>query len=148
MRTSVKLPEDLIQDARDEAKAADRSIPSQIEHWARLGRTVEHLLLHDEVVALQRANSNAEDQHVPAGRRAIVAALRRVASDRTCPVLLSSIMENRPVYQDAGGGLVEQIDRDGTRRVGRFVNRRFTPEEPEAGTRANEQWWTGVIPES
>ena len=74
MSMPVKLSDDLVADAREEARTADRSITSQIEHWARLGK-------------------------------------------------------------DAGNGRVERIERNGTRTVGRFVNRRFTADSPQRTTR-------------
>lgn len=38
---TVKLPDDFINDARITALAMHRSIPKQIEHWARLGKIAE-----------------------------------------------------------------------------------------------------------
>jgi ParD-like antitoxin of type II bacterial toxin-antitoxin system len=39
---SVKLPEALVQQARDAAQPLRRSAAGQIEYWATLGRVVEH----------------------------------------------------------------------------------------------------------
>lgn len=39
---SVKLPAALVDKARDAAKPMRRSVASQIEYWATLGRVVEH----------------------------------------------------------------------------------------------------------
>lgn len=38
---TVKLSDDFINDAKATALAMHRSIPKQIEHWARLGKIVE-----------------------------------------------------------------------------------------------------------
>ncbi len=40
--SSVKLPADLVQQARDAAQPLRRSAAGQIEYWATLGRIVEH----------------------------------------------------------------------------------------------------------
>jgi hypothetical protein len=129
----VKLSEDLVHDAREEAKAADRSITSQIEHWARLGRQVENLLRHEDVLNLKRADEHIE---VPAPtRRAVLTALRRIAAGSARTELSAALMAGRTVYQDAGEGRVERIERDGTRTVGRFVNRRFTPDDSQRALR-------------
>ena len=40
--SSVKLPADLVQQARDAAQPLRRSTAGQIEYWATLGRVVEH----------------------------------------------------------------------------------------------------------
>jgi len=125
MGTSLKLADDLVNEARREAEAADRSLTSQIEHWARLGRSVENVLRHEDVVALKRRAPT---------RRALLVALRRIASGSEQTALSARLKEGRVVYQDAGEGRVERIERDGTRTVGRFVNRRFVS-EPEQATR-------------
>ncbi len=39
---SVKLPESLVQQARQAAQPLRRSAAGQIEYWATLGRVVEH----------------------------------------------------------------------------------------------------------
>lgn len=39
--SSVKLPEVLVQNAREAAKPMRRSVASQIEYWATLGRALE-----------------------------------------------------------------------------------------------------------
>src|SRR5436309_7658155 len=57
MGTSLKLSDDLVNQARAEAAEADRSLTSQIEHWARLGRSVENVLSLEQVGALKRARS-------------------------------------------------------------------------------------------
>jgi hypothetical protein len=40
--SSVKLPAELVQQARDAAQPLRRSAAGQIEYWATLGRVVEH----------------------------------------------------------------------------------------------------------
>jgi hypothetical protein len=41
MATALKLSDKLIEIAKPHAAAQHRSIPKQIEHWARLGKAVE-----------------------------------------------------------------------------------------------------------
>ena len=129
MGTSLKLSDDLVNEARHEAEAADRSLTSQIEHWARVGRSVESALRHEDVLTLKRT---AEGRLAPPTRRALLAVLRRIASGVVRGDLSAALKEGRTVYQDAGNGRVERIERDGTRTVGRFVNRHFMADEPKA----------------
>lgn len=132
MGTSLKLSDDLVNEARQEAEAADRSLTSQIEHWARLGRKVESVLRHEDVLALKRS---ADEPLAPPTRRALLAALRRITSEGVRSELTAALKQGRTVYQDAGDGRVERIERDGTRTIGRFAGRRFTPDEPERAAR-------------
>jgi hypothetical protein len=46
MGMPVKLSDELVAAARKEAATADRSITGQIEHWAKIGRSVETVLRH------------------------------------------------------------------------------------------------------
>lgn len=41
MATSIRLDDDFVSDVKVYADAASRSIPKQIEHWARIGRIAE-----------------------------------------------------------------------------------------------------------
>ena len=41
MAISVRLDEDFVSDAKIYAEAKSRSIPKQIEHWAKIGRVAE-----------------------------------------------------------------------------------------------------------
>lgn len=132
MGMPVKLSDDLVKDARQEAEATDRSLTSQIEHWARLGRKVERVLQHEDVLDLKRAGETAS---APPTRRAILSTLRQIAAEASRPELAATLRNGRTVYQDAGDSRVERIERDGTRTVGRFVNRRFIVEEPKRATR-------------
>lgn len=120
MSQPVKLSDSLVLDARMTAELAQRSIAGQIEFWAGLGRAVEGLLRGREVMALRKTDAvrslseslGAVDS--PKGRR-------RVAD----------YLKSRPFphYEAAPGhpGLLVRIDEDGTRTLGRFVNRRFEP---------------------
>ena len=54
MGQPIKISDDLALAARDEADVCERSIASQVEHWARIGRAVEQVLGHGQLVALKR----------------------------------------------------------------------------------------------
>lgn len=41
MAISIRLDEEFVTDVKVHAEAASRSIPKQIEHWAKIGRIAE-----------------------------------------------------------------------------------------------------------
>jgi hypothetical protein len=125
MAMSVKISDELLKDAREEAKATDRSITSQIEHWVRLGRKVERNLRHEEVVTLKR--SAADDD--PLVQSILAKVERAISGDHR--ELGKRLMEGRTVYQGAGNDRVERIEPDGTRTIGHFVDKEFVPNEPK-----------------
>jgi ParD-like antitoxin of type II ParDE toxin-antitoxin system len=120
MSQPVKVSDKLLLDARLAGKAAERSIAGQIEYWARLGRAVE---LHLRAAEALRLKSEGEARPLSE----LLATVGTAAGRKR----LASYLNQRPYphFEAATGrrGLVVKIDRDGTRTVGRFVNRRFRP---------------------
>jgi hypothetical protein len=116
MSQPVKLSDSLVLDARLAGEVVERSIAGQVEFWARLGRSVDLLLEGQQVLALCR---NPEAQSLsevltsvdsPGGRKRVADYLE------TQP-----FPHFRPDPEHLG--MLERIEADGTRTVGRFVNR-------------------------
>jgi hypothetical protein len=126
----VKLSDELVKAAREEAANTDRSITGQIEHWAKIGRSVETVLRHPEVQTLKQSPLSARLSD--GARQAIRAALARVVAESDRGSLARSLQTGRTVYQSdpAGSGLIERVEPDGSRTLGRLVNRRFVPARP------------------
>ncbi len=124
MGMPVKLSDELVESAREESASTDRSITGQIEHWAKIGRSVETVLRHQDVQALKVSRGATLSGPT---RRAVQAALQRVVTEENRGALARRLKRGRVVYQSdpAGSGLTERIDPDGTRTLGRLVNRRF-----------------------
>ncbi|MCY7370146.1 MAG: ParD-like family protein [Polaromonas sp.] len=61
--SSVKLPEFLVQQARDAAQPLRRSAAGQIEYWVTLGRIVEHagLTAQEAREAIERYEAGARE---------------------------------------------------------------------------------------
>lgn len=118
MGQPVKLSDELILDARLTAEYAERSIAGQIEYWAQLGRAIEPLLAGSQALALRRA----------AARKPVSQCLETVDTtagrQRVKEYLESQPFPHYEPAPDAPGMLV-RIEADGTRTVGRFVNRKF-----------------------
>ena len=72
---AVKVSLDLIETARESARWADRSVAGQIEHWAKLGRSVETSLSEPAARALKRSGGNADAEFETPEERAQVAEI-------------------------------------------------------------------------
>lgn len=120
MSQPVKLSDSLVLDARLSSEFAQRSIAGQIEFWAGLGRAVETLLRGREVLALQKTaaahplSDCLEAVDSPTGNRRVADYLK------SRPFPHYEAVPGRP-------GLLRRIEENGTRTVGRFVNRKFEP---------------------
>jgi hypothetical protein len=120
MSQPVKLSDALVLDARVAGDVFQRSLTGQVEFWARLGKAIEPLLDGTHVLALSRnaavqpLSACIESVDSPAGRRRVVEYLE---------------MQPFPHYEPAPNapGLLVRIEADGSRTLGRFVNRKFRP---------------------
>ena len=138
MGMPVKLSDELVLAARMEAEATDRTITSQIEHWAKLGRAAEVELSYGEVVKLKLAHTGAAGRaksaaKAPASGVELRARLESVAqSEERSSVLDALRAQGRPVYEATPDypGFVTRIDPDGKRTVGRFESRQFVHQHP------------------
>jgi len=131
MGMPVKLSDDLVQSARLEAAATDRSITAQIEHWAKLGRAVESALQHADVLALKRNNGDLiKSFPEPSEREAMHTLLEQIATTTDRSAVVEKLQaRGKPVYatDPRYPDMVVRIDPDGRRTPGQFVDRRFVP---------------------
>ena len=116
---SVKLPESLVQQAKEAAQPLRRSAAGQIEYWATLGRVVEHsgLTVQEARVPIEnyeaaaqqtrQATLNAPDNDAQAGEliAQFVAAESGIASDSLASV------KKRILTASTDGSLQRQIRR-------------------------------------
>lgn len=124
MGQPIKISEALALAARTEAETFERSLASQVEHWAQIGRAVEQVLGHDQVAALKQQVGLPEfvdamrKASTEAGQRRALAHLRKLGGPRFS------------VDPERRGGIV-RIDADGSRTRGRFVRREFVATRDE-----------------
>ena len=120
MSQPVKVSDALILDARLMGEATQRSIASQIEFWARLGRAIESLLRGDRMLALCQA-----------GRAKPLSACLKSVDSAEGRKRLSDHLKSLPYphYEPAPGlaRLLVRIEANGKRTTGKFVNRKFQP---------------------
>lgn len=118
MSQPVKVSDDLLLDARLVAEVSKRSIAGQIELWASIGRALEPLLRGDKLLALCRAGA----------ARPLSQCITEVTLSEGKTRLIEHLhslpyphFERDPDHP----GLLIRIEADGTRTLGRFVNRSF-----------------------
>ena len=118
MGQPVKISDKLLLEARLTGEISHRSMAGQIEFWAHLGQALEPLLKGAQLLALQRAGKI----------RPLSACLDSVDSEEGRRRVMEHLRDRPfPHFEPASGkaGFLVRIDEDGTRTVGRFVNRQF-----------------------
>lgn len=122
MSEPIQLSDALVNEARATSATAERSVASQIELWAQLGKTIEPLLYGDptlprtaqnEVRSLEEALETVDR---PQGRASLQAYLARLSFPHYEPT-------NNP-------NLLIRIEEDGSRTTGKFINGEFVVVEP------------------
>jgi ParD-like antitoxin of type II bacterial toxin-antitoxin system len=123
----VKLSDELLNVAPKEAAAADRSITAQIEHWAKLGQSLEAALRHEDALAVKASQGKlAVAFPVPATRDAVYEFLQTVASADHAR-LGQTLRRGRTVYESdpSGSGAIIRVAPNGRRTRGRLEKRAF-----------------------
>ncbi|ENN7017599.1 ParD-like family protein [Enterobacter asburiae] len=75
MATSIRLDDDFVSDVKVYADAASRSIPKQIEHWARIGRIAEdnpdlpYSFINEILIAQSEVDNNKVSRYERRTRR-------------------------------------------------------------------------------
>ena len=129
MAQPVKVADTLIEAARSAAAETNRSMAAQIEHWAMLGRAVEQALTTGDVLALKRSEGRLD----PMQRKALAHVLASGLDPQRRELARAAIGARNAVRYEtdpALPGLLIQRLPDGTRHIGRLVNREFVPVEP------------------
>lgn len=130
MSQPVKLSDALVLEARLAGEAQERSIAGQVEFWARLGRSVESLLNGKQLLALRRSAEAIS-----------LSDLVDVVDTPKGRVMFSKYLQSEPYphYEahPSCEGLLVRTEENGTRTVGRFVNRTFVPETSVQAPRRN-----------
>jgi hypothetical protein len=126
MGQPVKLSDALVLDARLAAEVQERSIAGQVEYWAKLGQAVDLLLDGQRATTLLRSVAATP---LPE----LVDAVDTPAGREKLRVYLES--EPYPHFQahPAQAGLLVRTEEDGSRTVGRFVNREFIVDSSLSG---------------
>jgi ParD-like antitoxin of type II bacterial toxin-antitoxin system len=128
MSQPVKLSDALVIDARMAGEAEQRSIAGQVEYWARLGRSLDELLEGRARRALSET-----------GKQRLLSELISSAGTVEGRARLKAYLGSRPFphfepHPHRKGFLI-RIEEDGTRSVGRFVNRQFVEDREAEASR-------------
>ena len=116
----LRIDSELVNLARTSGALFDRPPTAQIEHWAKLGRVLESVLVGDSVAQVKRRGKVADLDQVVAlsqsekGRKKALALIARQAGP---------VYETDPNTPD----LVVERRADGSLRRGKFSNRQFVP---------------------
>jgi len=131
MGIPLKVSDSLFAIAKQEAQATERSITAQVEHWALIGRAVEAILAHQELLTLKQVGEILTPLFPSAARRQEVHdLLTRIAASTDREPTKKALRESgAPLYatDPEHPGLIVQVLPDGTRTPGRLEGRRFVP---------------------
>ncbi|MGB7267116.1 MAG: hypothetical protein WBC92_16490 [Terracidiphilus sp.] len=118
MSQPVKLSDALVLEARMAAETEERSIASQVEYWAKLGRSVSELL-----------HGATQHRLIERRKRPTLSQLVDSVEGVTGRARLKAYLDTRPfphfAVHPTRKGLLIRTDADGRTSIGRFKNRQF-----------------------
>ena len=125
----LRLDAELVRAASAAARLHKRSVPRQVEFWAEIGRAVESSISAEELLAVREGFARLvvdTSVSVPVEPDAVLDGLEASRRDGS---LSDRVCEQGVRYQRSAAhpGLLERVDRDGSRAVGRFLNGEFVP---------------------
>ena len=118
MSQPVKLSDALVLDARLAAELQERSIAGQVEYWAKLGQAIDGMLNGVQAMALRRVGGARPLSE-------LVAEVGTSAGEKKLHAYLQSEPFPHFDVHPTHAGFLIRTDEDGTRSVGRFVDRQF-----------------------
>jgi hypothetical protein len=132
MPKPVKLSDSLYIAAREAADVSHRSLSSQIEHWATIGRAIEGRLTVDQSTLLKSQVREPAATHNVSGtlQASLKAALANALQPDTQQAFAATLAENpQPRYSTdpAFPACLIRENADGTRTPGRWSDGRFIP---------------------
>jgi hypothetical protein len=129
MGLPVKLSDDLINLARKEAALSMRSLPGQIEYWARLGQGIERKLTVEQIRLIR---TDVEPSNPNASLNEALEAIFAPDAAAKSRDFIFAKSKGQPVYEAVPGrdDVVAQVHVDGTRIIGKIIDRAFVPESP------------------
>lgn len=136
--TPVRIDDELLQAARQEGQLTHRSVPEQLELWARIGRLVAGKLSAEQLAEFV-AGITTFSLERKCGRPVSPArAFDFLESQRRSGALTRRVSEARVRYQASPShpGLLEQLTPEGDVRLGTFRNGAFVEHRPEDSNQA------------
>lgn len=133
MSTAIKVSESLADEARTAAQDADRSLTGQVEHWARLGKAIEPLLTTKAITALKKwPELTPEEEEVE--KKRLLEALEEFRNTPASVLRERIGLEGQTLYEvdPEDSNRIIQVQPDGRRIHGRFVNRVFAEDTLES----------------
>lgn len=131
MATAIKVSDSLADHARVAAADADRSLTGQIEHWSRLGRSLEPLFNTPMIAALKNSDGDLASIVNSDLRQRIFQTLEHLRLNPPYAKALEALeSSNQPLYEADSDDeeRVVQVYADGRKVKGRFIDRVFTPD--------------------
>ena len=126
---AIKVSAELAESVRDAAKAADRSLTGQIEHWAKIGRAAEAVMPALVAAALKRCAGDLDASEDESMRQRVLDALEALRAKPPGEIRKLIGLDKNPTFEpdpNNSDGII-RVAPDGTRTHGTMKARAFVP---------------------
>lgn len=127
MSIALRLNNSLVNEAEAEALVHKRTTPKQIEYWAEIGKAVVEHSSTTDLIALMQGFAEVQIQTIPAHPIAPDDLFAEVSQLRESGKLSRKVSQAQVRYDSSQShpGLLDQVDADGRRIPGHFVQGQF-----------------------
>ena len=127
MKTSIRLDQNLIQEAELEGRSFKRSAPNQIEYWAEIGRQVESLISPNELVAIRQGFARLHIEDALSHPAEADDIFKAVDADSAAGTLTTKVTQSTVYYEasQTHPGQLDRVDENKQRETGRFRDGQF-----------------------
>jgi uncharacterized membrane-anchored protein len=125
----IRLENSLMKEAKTAASLNHRTTTEQIEYWADIGQRVAKVITPDALIRIQSGLTKIRLDPVNTHRVDPETLFNSLAEKQKSGELAQDITQAKFRYQASTQypGLLEQIDKQGRSRLGRFSDGVFTP---------------------
>jgi hypothetical protein len=125
MSKAIRLGDDLCREASAKAKLMHRSIPLQIEYWAKLGKSVESFVNPEVLISLLQGSVQLEVKPVYTPTIDTDNLFGEVESKKANLERHVSVVGYHYESSLSSPGFLDKVFTDGERITGRFENGEF-----------------------
>lgn len=124
---TLRISDELFQDAEEQTKITKRSTAKQIEFWAELGRFAELNLTPRDVEAIFQRKVEVVVKLIESRSVDMPSVFNKLEQDRANSTLVSKVVTSKEWFEtsEEHPGFLVKINERGERKIGKFESGKF-----------------------
>lgn len=126
---AVRLSSLLVSTAEIKSQINQRSVPGQIEHWAKIGAKIAERLTPKDIEDLLQERADFHLERKPSQNIDLATVVHRIEAERNAGTLSSKVVTSSEWFETSKEhpGYIVKINTEGKRVLGKIQNGVFKP---------------------